>query len=102
MELLDHDLYLFSDLETGDDALVYHRRDGGYALTLAGGREPADRGDIRVDGQQPPRLALSDAVGRLNVSGEPFLFFVSDEDDQTNVLYRRWDGHYGVVVAAQE
>lgn len=99
MELLDHDFHLFLDSESGDEALVYRRGDGGYALTLAGGSEPADRGDMRVDPQQPPRLALSDAVGRLNVGGEPFLFFVNYEDDRANVLYRRYDGHYGVVAA---
>ena len=32
MELVDHDFYFFTNIETGNAAVVYRRRDGGVGL----------------------------------------------------------------------
>jgi Sigma 54 modulation/S30EA ribosomal protein C terminus len=34
----------------------------------------------------------------LEASGQPFLFFVDAETGRGNVLYHRYDGHYGLIV----
>jgi hypothetical protein len=39
---------------------------------------------------------VGSAVERLNETGEPFLFFVDDRVGGS-VLYRRPDGHYGLI-----
>jgi hypothetical protein len=33
----------------------------------------------------------------LDLSDAPFVFYVDPSDDRGRVLYRRYDGHYGLV-----
>jgi hypothetical protein len=42
---------------------------------------------------------LGSAVERLNETDERSLFYVDAESDRGAVLYRRYDGHYGVIEA---
>ncbi len=98
MELLGHDFYLFTDLSSGEDAVVYHRLGGGYGL----------RGDVGVaelagtvsavefEGTAPT-MTEQDAVDHLNRAGEPFVFYRSPTSGRGRVLYRRYDGHYGLI-----
>jgi ribosome-associated translation inhibitor RaiA len=81
MTLLDHDFLLFADADSGGDACVYRRSDGGTG---------------RVD---PPGSAMSvkDAAGMLDLSGERFVFFVDRATGCGAILYHRYDGHYGLV-----
>ena len=83
MELLDHDFYLFTDLETDTDAVIYRRPDGGYELA----------------GQPAPMLTEAQARERLDVGGEHFVFYREPVGGRGRVLYRRYDGHYGVITA---
>jgi len=48
----------------------------------------------------PPTLTETQARERLDVGGEPFVFYVDPVDRRGRVLYRRYDGHYGVIVGA--
>jgi hypothetical protein len=43
---------------------------------------------------------VANAVSRLNISDAPFIFFSDADRDQASVLYRRYDGHYGLMVPA--
>ena len=82
MEALDHDFHLFTNAENGEENVVYRRPDGEVAtMTLA----------------SVPVLLLEDAVERLNLSGERFVFFVEPQTRRGSVLYRRYDGHYGLI-----
>ena len=38
-----------------------------------------------------------DAIGEMEELGHSFFIFVNAEDERLNVLYRRRDGHYGVI-----
>jgi putative sigma-54 modulation protein len=38
-----------------------------------------------------------DAIGEMEDLGHSFFIFVNAEDERLNVLYRRRDGHYGVI-----
>ena len=83
MDLLDLDFYLFTDLATGADAVIYRRPDGGYGLA-----------------EQPvPVLTEAQARERLDVGGERFVFYVESVGGQGRVIYRRYDGHYGLITA---
>jgi len=99
MDLLDHDFYLFIDADTRRPAVVAHSPDGyvlyGKAAQGAGARVGVP---LIVDGP-PPVLTEVGARQRLDVSGEPFVFYVDAEDRQARVVYRRYDGHYGVLSA---
>lgn len=103
MEMLDHDFYLFTNVETGQDNVVFRQEGDGFALiqptpstdTLEGCAEPIEASDI-----VPGRMPLEEAVELLNLGDEPFVFFVDAETERGNVVYRRYDGHYGLITPA--
>ena len=45
----------------------------------------------------PPTLGLDEAIERIGVGGERFVFFADSASGRGNVLYRRYDGHYGLI-----
>ena len=42
-------------------------------------------------------MALDDAITQMDMVGHTFFVFVNEENGETNVLYRRNDGHYGLL-----
>jgi hypothetical protein len=90
LESLDHDFLLFRDVVTGEEAVV-ERTDGSYRVTT-----------LHPTGSlpQPPTLSVAGAVERLGASGERWLFFAEEETGRGNVLYQRFDGHYGLISPA--
>jgi ribosomal subunit interface protein len=101
MDLLDHDFYLFTDLETGADAVIYRRQGGGYGLVGKPGEHEREHtvAHLVVDG--PPRtLRMEEARQSLELTGERFVFYLDPADGRGRVLYRRYDGHYGLITPA--
>ncbi|HEU4947172.1 MAG TPA: HPF/RaiA family ribosome-associated protein [Kribbella sp.] len=96
MDLLDHAFYLFIDRDTGGDALVYRRDDGSYRLL---GRTGGTAGLERPD-EPPPTISLAQAKERLDVTGDRFVFYLDPTAGRGHVLYRRYDGGYGLIVAS--
>jgi ribosome-associated translation inhibitor RaiA len=84
MEALGHDFLLFVDEESGRDALVYVRPDGGYGVLGTGD-------------DAPPVLDEAQARERLDIGGERFVFYTDSETGRGSVVYRRYDGNYGVI-----
>ncbi len=103
LEALDYDFFLFTDLATGQDAVVHRRPGGTYGLQYrsAPGDEPIEETVAAVDvsPEAAPWLTLTEARDRLDVTGAPWIFFVDDRD-RGHVLYRRHDGHYGLITPA--
>ena len=103
LELLDHDFLLFRNGETAEDNVLHRLRSGGYALI-----EPTKHADqlescvapITSSSHVPGRMSLTDATGLLDLGAEPFVFFIDSRTGRGNVVYRRYDGHYGVVAPA--
>jgi ribosome-associated translation inhibitor RaiA len=98
LELLDHDFYLFENLETGEDNVVV-RSPSGYELL-----EPAatcslveTAAPIEHSPTRPPVLTTDEAIEALELGGLRSLFFVDRDDARGRVLYHRYDGHYGLV-----
>lgn len=83
MELLDYDFFLFTDADSGEDSLV-ERVDDDYAIT---------------PGSSAPRLDLAEAIDRLEMTGSRHVFFIDAESGRGAVVYHRYDGHYGLIVA---
>jgi hypothetical protein len=103
MEQLDYDFHLFRDLASGEDAVLERLTDGAYRLTRL---HPTaiDSGatavELTIADTTPAELTVLDAIGRLDVNGEPFVFFANAATGRVNVVYRRYDGHYGLITPA--
>lgn len=100
MDLLDHDIHLFVDAETGEDSAIYRVGPTGYRLArLVSKAPPAGPVSVplTVNVHEVPRLTPQEAVGRLDATELPFRFFRSADTDRGAVLYRRYDGHYGLI-----
>ncbi|TCN27644.1 ribosomal subunit interface protein [Kribbella orskensis] len=95
MELLDHDFYLFADRDTGADAVVYRRCNGDYGVLGPIGSAGPDGSGVR-----PPVLTPEQARERLDLTADRFVFYRAASDERARVLYRRYDGCCGLLVAA--
>ncbi|MFM8303243.1 MAG: sigma 54 modulation/S30EA ribosomal C-terminal domain-containing protein [Actinomycetota bacterium] len=102
LELLDHDFFLFRDVTNEVDCVV-RRVDDGYELHCAG--PPPDEpiaAPVRHRRDPVPSLALEDAEELLDASDLELVFFVAPDTGRGRVLYRRYDGHYGLIVAIDD
>lgn len=79
-QLLDYDVYLFTNGESSEENVIYREPDGRLALV-----------------QKAPVLLVEDAIERLDAGGEHFVFFVDAQSRHGHVVYRRYDGHYGLL-----
>lgn len=98
MGLLGHDFYLFTDQDTGKEAVVYREGDGRFAISGEAVVGPESAPLVRVVGSAP-MLSESEAVARLDLGGEPFVFYLDPDSRRGSVLYMRYDGHYGLITA---
>ena len=100
MDQLDYDFFLFVETTTGQDALLEHRPDGSLVLRLVDG-DPAPPIDATAEIDRPDfaaaELSVGEAIEILNGSHEPRHFFVNRATGRANVVYRRFDGHYGLI-----
>ncbi|HEX6932216.1 MAG TPA: sigma 54 modulation/S30EA ribosomal C-terminal domain-containing protein [Streptosporangiaceae bacterium] len=101
-EILDYDFHLFKEKSTGEDGVIYRTADG-YRLALAHRRtRRLGQVDPSITISQVPatRLSVTEAEDRLEAFGQPFLFFVNAETERGNLIYHRYDGHYGLIEPA--
>jgi len=98
LELLDHDFFLFRDVSNEVDCVVARRLDG-YDLWCAGDvpTEPI-AGPVTHHDEPVPHCSLDDAEALLDETDAAFVFFVDPAAGRGRVLYRRYDGHYGLIV----
>lgn len=101
LHALDHRFFLFTDEVDGVDSIVYETDDAGVQLRrLTGDRPPHDgREDLSIEVVESPasELATEEAKDRLDSSNEPFVFYKDAETGRGTALYRRYDGHYGLI-----
>ena len=109
MDAIDFDVHLFTDEETGEDAVVY--RAGPSGLRLARQRRMYPPGwswapplgapppvPLIVNSRPTPILADDDAVTRISEHGLRFLFYTSPNTGRGQLLYPRYDGSLGLVI----
>jgi ribosome-associated translation inhibitor RaiA len=100
MEQLDFDFYLFRELGSGKDALLERVSDGSYRLTRVRpssiAREPTAVA-LETAPHSAPALDLDEAIERIGATCERLVFFENATTGRGNVLYRRYDGHYGLI-----
>ncbi|GAB4586919.1 dormancy-associated translation inhibitor [Nocardia sp. IFM 10818] len=102
MEEMDFDACLFTDAMAGEDAMVYWS--GPLGVRLVRQRRmtaPKQAKLLRLTVNPHPTGVLTEphAVARLCGYGLPFLFFTDAHDGRGRLLYRRYDGDLGMVVA---
>lgn len=96
MEALEHDFHLFTDVDTGAPALVHRYSDGPLRIS---GPDEDSKPVAMIAGSAAPTLGEIDARMRLDASGEPFVFYIDEKTGMGSAVYRRYDGHYGVITA---
>jgi ribosome-associated translation inhibitor RaiA len=104
MDQMDYDFHLFTDDHTGGDAVVYRGGSTGYRLgRLDSGTTSLEPSDVplTISPHPAPRLTVSEARDRLEIAGQPFMFFADASTGRGCVLYHRYDGHYGLITPAQ-
>jgi ribosome-associated translation inhibitor RaiA len=98
IETLDHDFYLFVHDESGTEAVAFRTEDGyGVAQRVPTPAAIARVGTAIAIGSQPPTTTVDDARALLDATGAPFVFFVDGDTDHAMVVYRRYDGHDGLI-----
>ncbi|MGQ4615922.1 sigma 54 modulation/S30EA ribosomal C-terminal domain-containing protein [Nocardia sp. R7R-8] len=97
MDAMDYDAHLFTDAETGEDAIVH--RAGPFGLRIARQRSVhtprsiADRpGLFTINPRRAPELTEAGAVERVCDYSLPFLFYTDSASGRGRLVYRRYDG----------
>lgn len=102
MESMDYDFHLFTDVATGQNSVVYRAGPTGYRLAQLHPRpEPGPvAAPLTLSAVPAATLTLPEAKERLDLTDQPFLFFADPATGRGNVLYHRYDGHYGLITPA--
>lgn len=101
MEQLDHGFYLFVNVDTHEDNVVERLDDGTYLLAELRTHDPELDGcvaPIKAAATMPPELDAGDAAELLTVENVNFVFYLDKDSGRGHVLYRRFDGNYGLIV----
>lgn len=100
MELLDYDFHLFTEKGTEQASVVYRTESTGYRLAQV---QPSVEdlapfeSATTVSPHPAPVITTEQATERLSLLGLAFLFFIDAAEGRAGVLYRRYDGHYGLI-----
>lgn len=100
MHAMDYDVHLFTDLETGEDAVVYRSGPTGVRLARQRSMHPPAMPrtqPLTVNPHRVPVLSVDRAARRLCEGWLPFLFFTDPATGRGNVLYRRYDGDLALI-----
>ncbi|WP_067845696.1 sigma 54 modulation/S30EA ribosomal C-terminal domain-containing protein [Nocardia lijiangensis] len=111
MDAMDYDAYLFTDADTGEDAIVHWSDPFGVRLVRQRTTSALDERMSRplsanslpltVHPEPSPVLRESEAATTLCRDGLPFLFFTDRETLRGHLLYRRYDGDLTVVAPGE-
>ncbi|MEV7180214.1 HPF/RaiA family ribosome-associated protein [Kitasatospora sp. NPDC093679] len=103
MDALDYDFHLFTEVDTGEDSLLHRIAPTGYRLAQVHpqpDRLGATTVELTVCPAPAPRMNCATAKRRMDDLGLPFVFFADTLTGRGNVLYHRFDGHYGLITPA--
>ncbi|MEV0131808.1 sigma 54 modulation/S30EA ribosomal C-terminal domain-containing protein [Dactylosporangium sp. NPDC050688] len=92
---MDYDVCLFTDADTGEDAVVYRAGPTGLRVARQRSMRPAPASGTpvpTVNSRRTPELTPETAAARLAEGWLPFLFFTDPGTARGAVVYRRYDG----------
>ncbi|WP_406176217.1 HPF/RaiA family ribosome-associated protein [Streptomyces sp. NBC_00996] len=100
LEAMDYDFHLFTDIGTGEDSVLYRSGPAGYRLAQVHPHHELVGPvavPLTVSDLAAPRMDAAEARQRLELTGFPFVFFADATTERGNILYHRYDGHYGLI-----
>lgn len=101
MDVADYDFHLFVEAGSRQDSVIYHAGPTGYRVAQAHPSVPGDLAHatlpVTMADRRAPVLTVDQAAHRLECSERPFVFFVHTDSGRGNVLYRRYDGDFGLL-----
>ncbi|NNH71113.1 hypothetical protein HLB23_14770 [Nocardia uniformis] len=104
MDAMDYDTHLFTDSETGEDAIVYRAGPSGLRLARQHHVRPprasaaaSQPGALVTNPRPAPALTETCAVERICDGGLPFLFYTDADTGRGHLLYRRYDADLGLI-----
>jgi ribosome-associated translation inhibitor RaiA len=100
MDQLDFNIYLSRDLTSGGDAVLERVSAGSYRLTRVGASATdtvPTAADVEIAEHPAPELLLDEASEQLSAGGGRFVIFENAATGRGSVLYRRYDGNYGLI-----
>jgi ribosome-associated translation inhibitor RaiA len=103
MDTMDYDFHLFTEAGSGQDSVIYRAGPTGLRVAQvdpAQGQPSSFSAPATISAQPAPLLSVDEAAEQLNLRGLPFLFYLDAEHARGCVLYRRYDGHYGLISPA--
>lgn len=98
---MDYDVLLYTDAQTGEDAVIYRSGPAGLALARQRTMRPPTVPSVlamTVNPRRTPTLTVDEAVHRLADGWLPFMFFTDHDTGRGSLLYRRYDGDLGLIV----
>ncbi len=105
LDMLDYEFLLFVEADSGDDAVLSVGDDDLLVIQF---RQPVEGDpadcvtDVLTAEGPPPSLRPSEAIELLEATRNRFVFFIDPGSGRGNVVYRRHDGHYGLITPADE
>ena len=98
LEILDHDFYLFEEYKSGHAGVLSMQADRRYLLEIAANAEVDGAENLPLDRVDGPILLDKQGAQRLlDTNDDPFVFHRVTTSEPGQVMYRRYDGNYGVV-----
>ncbi|HUG84540.1 MAG TPA: HPF/RaiA family ribosome-associated protein, partial [Euzebya sp.] len=102
MEAMDYDFFLFTCLATGQEAFVHRLPGGAYGVQVQDGQVEealagATAAAVEVDPAPARSLTVQRARELLDEGPSTWVFFTDADSGRGHVLYRRYDGHYGLI-----
>lgn len=105
LETMDYDFHLFTESGTGEDSVIFRFGAGPYRLAQVRPRPEALAPSglpMTVLTAPAPRMTEEQAIDQLAATGYPFVFFTDAATGRGNLLYYRYDGHYGLLGPSTE
>ena len=101
LDILDHDFYLFEEMQSGAGALLSIEADGGYRLDVPDSADVDIDPAMSIDRRDGPTVLDQEGADHLlNTTTDPWVFHRTAPDQPGQVTYRRYDGNYGVIELA--
>ncbi|GAA4990562.1 HPF/RaiA family ribosome-associated protein [Kitasatospora paranensis] len=105
LETMDFDFHLFTEIGTREDSVIHRFGAGPYRLAQVHPRpEALAPSDLPMTVLTAPatRMTEEQAVDRLEATGGPFVVYADASTGRGNLLYYRYDGHYGLISPASD
>lgn len=100
LDAMDYNMHLFTDVETGEEAVVYRAGPTGLRLVrqrhVHPPREPGPDALV-VNSRPAPTLTEDTALARLCDHRLHFVFFTDADSGRGKLLYPRYDGGIGLI-----